>query len=1250
MQAPMNSLPKDPALLMKHLKELGNYKGSSQNRRYKQDIQRATLESRIMEAEDYTHTEEGVRRMRRYQEEVEMDEELALSTEMNNYYREQEKAAFRSNLRNEAEARLAAEVAAKEKKRQEALARRQEIIDQMRREKEEEEQRVRDQLAKEKRELEEAIAAEQREIERKLYEEKLAIQKFNQNRVQMELEEELSRMYEVEWKEQEIAQKQREQELAEQRAFAEEQRRRNEADELNRKQRVMELQMKKQRLLEMRKTQSKSKAETDAALAAARAESEAQAKRQRIQNKAMYVSKRMKAVAAMDNSQQGGAGTAEEGCAGLSDGASGGATDTGLDSIIEDTGGGPSKELMMSKTMSLAALSNSLMSPQPNQQGVAAQNAQKQALTEYRAHLLTLTDVDELRKLSKVLMAEKRQLRLQQRNSGGGEDPQSEAKETKRKLVECSSKEELVQQRIDELSKPAKKKPKPAAATTSLPDPVTIATTTGTDEASSTGIGTVSASSTNSNVTKSIAATWLANSLLQAGDAQKKDPSQVSIPFEKHPSQLQNGTVVNSIPPASSPTPAVVAKELSPLELLLKQCECLLRDIISATLVLGPLVERGITDEEFVKQSVVDARHRATSIELEIVSLGRKYKSLVENVSQQDPLEYMEQIHSKFPPLRKLMFKMGNYEVEHTAALTIAAEAERKRQAAADAEAKAKAERVAIEKEERARREIEADAEARIVAAEKLQKQMPVDQSIQCHAQTHSGQVEAQRLAVSSSVQDFPLVDLQAQSHAHPRQQAQQVAAGVQSQGMMSSSSVPLMPTAVVGAAPIGAGLPFTYSTMAPIGTAFAHTVVAGAPTSSTAAPGSVVYALAGVGTPPVVMAAAGAPPPAMKTVATSGVSGQAAFGYSAGGIAAANAANVANVSVSATPAAVVAPMGFGYTAGGVGAAISASTKNASIAPLVTASPDFTAPAIPSWQSWYTASAIAHASSPFSAPGGGSALVIQGDFVMGGMEFSLSDFMDDHDFVANNDSDCGSELLPMAKVPIGPGQIPVQFGIGQVPVGPGQVAVQFAPGQVPIAPGQVAVALAENQVAIGAGQVAVQLTAEQVPIAPGRQPPKRLPAGKVSVQLTAGQVPIAPGKVPVQLAVGQVAIAPGKVPVQLTLGQVPIAPGLQAIQLSPGQVAVAPGQEIEAVVAEDSSCDTYPYEPDSQGEYIDERNEEEDAFNPETLPGWTDCLHTTMATAAHHAAFYGFAEVLEFLSNCFDCYILGKLGLLADSL
>lgn len=54
--------------------------------------------------------------------------------------------------------------------------------------------------------------------------------------------------------------------------------------------------------------------------------------------------------------------------------------------------------------------------------------------------------------------------------------------------------------------------------------------------------------------------------------------------------------------------------------------------------------------------------------------------------------------------------------------------------------------------------------------------------------------------------------------------------------------------------------------------------------------------------------------------------------------------------------------------------------------------------------------------------------------------------------------------------------------------------------------------------------------------------------------------------------------------------------------------------------------------------------EDEEIPNPETIPGWEDCIYTSMFSAAHHAAYFGFADVLKFLVKFFDCFIMDKKG------
>lgn len=66
----------------------------------------------------------------------------------------------------------------------------------------------------------------------------------------------------------------------------------------------------------------------------------------------------------------------------------------------------------------------------------------------------------------------------------------------------------------------------------------------------------------------------------------------------------------------------------------------------------------------------------------------------------------------------------------------------------------------------------------------------------------------------------------------------------------------------------------------------------------------------------------------------------------------------------------------------------------------------------------------------------------------------------------------------------------------------------------------------------------------------------------------------------------------------------------------------------------------------ADSDVIDDDDEVDDSnyVNYEEIEGWNECLYTTMATAAHHAAFYGYTAVLEVLSRYFDVFVMDKNG------
>jgi ankyrin repeat protein len=64
-------------------------------------------------------------------------------------------------------------------------------------------------------------------------------------------------------------------------------------------------------------------------------------------------------------------------------------------------------------------------------------------------------------------------------------------------------------------------------------------------------------------------------------------------------------------------------------------------------------------------------------------------------------------------------------------------------------------------------------------------------------------------------------------------------------------------------------------------------------------------------------------------------------------------------------------------------------------------------------------------------------------------------------------------------------------------------------------------------------------------------------------------------------------------------------------------------------------------EPSSETKEKEDKDEE---INPAEIPGWDECIYTSMFSAAHHAAFFGYVEVLSFLCKYFDCFIMDKKG------
>jgi ankyrin repeat protein len=112
--------------------------------------------------------------------------------------------------------------------------------------------------------------------------------------------------------------------------------------------------------------------------------------------------------------------------------------------------------------------------------------------------------------------------------------------------------------------------------------------------------------------------------------------------------------------------------------------------------------------------------------------------------------------------------------------------------------------------------------------------------------------------------------------------------------------------------------------------------------------------------------------------------------------------------------------------------------------------------------------------------------------------------------------------------------------------------------------------------------------------------------------------------------------------------------GAPSVVISPENAAPAHENDMKTLVkgaeevadnANDPSAG--PPEPAEEGDESDgqeEDGEAEPAIVLEDLPGWEECLTTSMASAAHHAAFYGYSEVLDCLCKYFDCFVMDKKG------
>eukprot|EP00981_Chlorochromonas_danica_P000857 scaffold208_cov149-Ochromonas_danica.AAC.3 len=263
------------------------------DRQKRQEAERQSYERRLMELEDLTNSE-ATSHLKIAEERLLMCERLffpsspletedAQSVMLKAVFKEYDQQRFREKIRLEVEERKAKELAEKEERRKAAEARRAAVVERIRKQAELEERR--------KREAEEAL---QRIEEEKVRRERAALERHLTDQAQMTIEDNLSALAEQDFREllERKLWKQREREkLLE---WEREQQKKDQLEEEQRKLRLAELEEKRKKLEQLRQMQQAgdSKANEEKL----REEGNRINKQLRIQNRAKFVSKKMRAT------------------------------------------------------------------------------------------------------------------------------------------------------------------------------------------------------------------------------------------------------------------------------------------------------------------------------------------------------------------------------------------------------------------------------------------------------------------------------------------------------------------------------------------------------------------------------------------------------------------------------------------------------------------------------------------------------------------------------------------------------------------------------------------------------------------------------------------------------------------------------------------------------------------------------------------------------------------------------------------
>lgn len=221
-------------------------------------------------------------------ERAKMESEDIISAIFENSMKESDKARFRMQIRREAEERKRLEEMERMNRRRLAEERRMAVVDRIKKKKEEEELKI--------KEAELALIREIQEIERA---EQAKLQNLMNERFRFQFEDEISRICEMDFREEISRKKWREAEELKLALWEAKQMEIDRLENLEREKRREQLEEKKQKLAELKKNfQPSAATATNSTMQAAKDEAAKISKNMRIQNKAKYVSKMSKTLIA----------------------------------------------------------------------------------------------------------------------------------------------------------------------------------------------------------------------------------------------------------------------------------------------------------------------------------------------------------------------------------------------------------------------------------------------------------------------------------------------------------------------------------------------------------------------------------------------------------------------------------------------------------------------------------------------------------------------------------------------------------------------------------------------------------------------------------------------------------------------------------------------------------------------------------------------------------------------------------------